>query len=196
MATIIEDGTGAGYALGVNSRGRLLAKATTEERAVFNSANDGLTFTVLSDFLTVTGVTSQEDGIMYIKNESDLKMYVHHIKIWCGTAGAFTKVRVYRNPTSGTLITSAIDADVTNMNYGSANTFEGLAYQGDGSNLTITNGEILGRHYLGVGMQQMMMQMWMGSVVLEKGTSIGVTVEAPNGTSVNLSCEINVYFEE
>lgn len=195
MATIIEDGTGAGYALGINSRGRLLANATTEERAVFNSANDGLTFNVSTDYLTITGVTSQEDGLLYMKNESDLKMYIHHIKVWCGTASQFTKIKVYRNPTSGTLITSAINANVSNLNFGSANAFEGLYYQGDGSNLTITGGEVLGRHYLGVGMQQSLMQMWMGSVVLEKGTSIAVTAEAPNGVSVNLTCEFNVYFE-
>jgi len=66
MATIIEDGTGAGYALAINSRGRLLAAATIEERAVFNSANDGQTYMILTDYLTVTGVTSQEDGILYI----------------------------------------------------------------------------------------------------------------------------------
>lgn len=195
MATIIEDGTGSGYALGINSRGRLLAAATTEERAVFNSANDGQTYTILTDYLTITGVTSQEDGIIYLKNNSDLDMYVHHLKVWCGTSGQFTKINVYRNPTTGTLIDSTIAADVTNLNYGSANTYEGLAYQGDGTNLTVTNGSIMGRHYLGVGMQQSLMQMWMGSVILEKGSSIAVTAEAPNGVSVNITCEINVYFE-
>lgn len=195
MATIIEDGTGSGYALGINSKGRLLAAATTEERSVFNSANDGQTYTILTDYLTITGVTSQEDGIIYLKNNSDLDMYLHHLKVWCGTSGQFTKINVYRNPTTGTLIDSTIAADVTNMNYGSANTYEGLAYQGDGTNLTVTNGSIMGRHYLGVGMQQSLMQMWMGSVVLEKGSSIAVTAEAPNGVSVNITCEINVYFE-
>jgi len=195
MATTIEDGTGSGYALAINRRGRLLAAATTEERAVFNSANDGQTYMILTDYLTVTGVTSQEDGILYIKNTSDLKMYIHHIKVWCGTSGQFTKIKVYRNPTTGTLITSTIDADITNMNYGSANAFEGLAYQGDGTNLTVTNGSVMGRHYLGVGMQQSLMQMFMGSVVLEKGSSIAITAEAPNGVTVNITCEIMVYFE-
>ena len=51
-----------------------------------------------------------------------------------------------------------------------------------------------GRHYLGVGMQQIDMQMWLGQVVLGKGSSMGITAEAPNGQQVNITAEINVYF--
>ena len=195
MATTIQDGTGTKRKVAVTEANRLLVDGIIEERAVFNSVEDGNTFVVSTGFLTYTGVTSQEDGLIYIKNNSDKKMLIHHIKIWCGTSGQLTKITTYKNPTTGTLISSAINADIQNINFGSANTYDGLAYQGDGSNLTVTNGSVWGRHYLGVGNQQMLSFMWNGAVVLNRGNSLAVVCEAPNGVSVSLACEIEVYFE-
>ena len=142
MATTIQDGTGTKRKVAVTEANRLLVDGIIEERAVFNSVEDGNTFVVSTGFLTYTGVTSQEDGLIYIKNNSDKKMLIHHIKIWCGTSGQLTKITTYKNPTTGTLISSAINADIQNINFGSANTYDGLAYQGDGSNLTVTNGSV------------------------------------------------------
>lgn len=195
MSTIIKDGTGSGNSLAVNKNNRLTADSIAEERAVFNSAEQGLAFNVLTDFLTFTGGAGV-DGLLYIKNTSDKRMQLHHLKIWCGTASTISKVVVYKNPTAGTLISGATPADTPNMNFTSGNDFEGIAYQGDGSALTITDGEIVGRHYLGVGMQQIDMQMWMGQIVLEKGASIAIGVQPPSAVSVNVSAEMNIYFED
>lgn len=195
MGFQIQDGTGSSRKARVSNSNRLLVDSIVEERAVFNSIDVGNTFIVLTDFLTITGVTGQEDGLIYLKNNSDLNMLIHHIKLWSGTASQLTKISTYKNPTTGTLISSAIDADVENINFASSNTYEGLAYQGDGTNLTVTDGSVWGRHYLGIGNQQMLSFMWNGAVVLGKGNSLAVTAEAPNGVSVNLACETEVYFE-
>lgn len=195
MGFQIQDGTGSSKKARVSNSNRLLVDSIVEERAVFNSIEVGNTFIVSTDFLTITGVTGQEDGLIYLKNNSDLNMLIHHIKLWSGTASQLTKISTYKNPTTGTLISSAIAADVENINFASSNAYEGLAYQGDGTNLTVTDGDVWGRHYLGVGNQQMLMFMWNGAVVLGKGDSLAVTAEAPNGVSVNLACEIEVYFE-
>jgi len=195
MGFQIQDGTGSNRKVQVTSKNRIKTEGVTEERAVLVSLEDGKSFNVLTDFLTITGSTGVEDGILYIKNNSDEDMFLHHLKIWCGTSGQFTKIYLYRNPTTGTLISSPINADTVNLNFSSSNAFEGLAYQGDGTNKTITNGDVFGRHYLGVGMQQIDMQMWMGQVVLGKGSSMAITAEAPNGRQVNISAQINVYFE-
>ena len=195
MSTTIQDGTGSKRKVRVNEGNRLLVDSITEERAVFNSVEDGNTFIVSTDFLSFTGVTGQEDGVIYIKNTSSKKMLIHHIKLWSGTAGQLTKITTYRNPTLGTLISSAIDADIENINFGSSNEYDGLGYQGDGTNLTVTDGSVWGRHYLGIGNQQMLAMMWNGAVVLDRGNSLAVTCEAPNGVTVNLTCEIEVYFE-
>ncbi len=195
MGFQIQDGTGSSRKAGVSILNRVLVDSITEERAVYNSINDGNTFVISTGFLSITGVTGQEDGLIYLKNNSDKQMLIHHIKLWAGTASQFAKIKVYRNPTTGTLISSAIAANTQNINFGSSNEYEGLAYRGNGTNLTVTNGDVWGSHYLGVGNQQMLMFMWNGAVVLEKGNSLAVTAEAPNGVTFNLTCEVEVYFE-
>ena len=195
MGFQIQDGTGSSRKAAVSDLNRILVDSITEERAVYNSIEKGNTFVISTNFLSITGVTGQENGILYIKNNSDKKMLIHHIKLWSGTASQFTKISVYKNPTTGTLISTAIASDVQNINFGSSNEYVGLAYQGNGTNLTVTNGSVWGRHYLGVGNQQMLMFMWNGAVVLEKGNSLAVTAESPNGVTFNLTCETEVYFE-
>jgi hypothetical protein len=195
MGFQIQDGTGTSRKAKVTELNRILVDSITEERAVYNSIEVGNTFVISTNFLSLTGVTGQENGVLYIKNNSDKKMLIHHIKLWSGTASQFTKINMYKNPTTGTLISSAIAADVQNINFGSSNDYEGLAYQGNGTFLTVTNGNVFGRHYLGVGNQQMLMFMWNGAVTLDKGSSLAVTCEPPNGVTFNLTCEMEVYFE-
>ena len=182
MATTIQDGTGTKRRVKVTELNRLSTDSITEERAVFNSIEQGNTFLIVTDFLSFTGTTGQDNGVLYIKNNSNKKMLIHNIKFWSGTASQLTKISTYRNPTLGTLISSEIDATVQNINFGSANTYEGLAYQGDGSYLTLTNGDVWGRHYLGIGNQQMLAFMWNGAVALEKDNSLGITCQPPNGS--------------
>jgi hypothetical protein len=195
MSTTIQDGTGSKRKARVTELNRLATDSITEERAVFNSIEQGNTFIITTDFLSFTGVTGQDNGVIYIKNTSSKKMLIHHIKLWSGTAGQITKISTYRNPTSGTLISSEIDANIENINFSSANAYEGDAYQGDGTFLTVTNGNVWGNHYLGVGNQQMLAMMWNGAVALNRGNSLAVTCQPPNGATVSLSCEIEVYFE-
>jgi hypothetical protein len=195
MGFQIQDGTGTSLKAKVTNLNRILVDSITEERAVYNSVEVGNTFVITTDYLSFTGVTGQDDGVLYVKNNSDKKMLIHHIKLWSGTASQFTRITMYKNPTLGTLITSGITATIENINFGSSNDFEGVAYQGNGTNLTITNGSVWGRHYLGVGNQQMLMFMWNGAVALEKGNSLAVVCQAPNGVTFNLTCEVEAYFE-
>ena len=196
MATQIKDGTGSGNSVKVTSTNRMLVDAITEERAVFNSVVDGKTFIVSTDYLTVTGSTGVDYGLLYIKNNSDLVMNIHHIKLWSSLSGQFTKVNVYRNPTGGTLISGANAAQISNLNFASAETFEGLAYEGTGGNLTVTGGEILGKHYMGIGNQQMLAFMWNGALSMPKGSSLAVAIEPPNSVGNTVTCEVEAYFEE
>jgi hypothetical protein len=195
MGFQIQDGTGSSRKAKVTDLNRLLVDSITEERAVYNSIEEGNTFVISTNFLSFTGVTGQENGVLYIKNNSDKKMLIHHIKLWSGTASQFAKIKTYKNTTTGTLISSALDATIENINFGSSNEYEGLAYQGNGTFLTVTNGSVWGYHYLGVGNQQMLMFMWNGAVALEKGNSLAITCEPPNGVTFNLTCEVEVYFE-
>ena len=191
MSTTIQDGTGTKRKLRITSDGRAAVDAIVEERAVFNSVEDGNTFVVSSDFISAP--SGSETGLLYVQNTSNLNLLIHHIKLWTGTTNTTSEVRVYRNPTTGTLISSASAADVNNLNFGSANTYNSIAYQGNGADATITNGSIIGRHYVGVGNQQMLAFMWNGAMVLPKGTSCAVSVTPQ--TSLSVTAEIEAYFE-
>lgn len=196
MATTIKDGTGTGNQARITKNNRLSVDSITEERAVFNSINIGKTFVISTDYITFTGSTGVEYGLVYIKNNSDLVMNIHHIKIYSDLAGDFTKVKVYRNPTGGTLISGANLASIANLNFGSAEEFEGLAYEGTGGTLTVTGGEIFSRYYSGVGNQQALMNMWNGALSMPKGSSIAIAVEPDNTIVDTITCEIEAYFEE
>lgn len=194
MGFQIQDGTGSSRKVKIDSRNRMVVDAITEERAVFNSVAEGKTFVLFTEFIDFTGIN--ERGIIYFKNESDQLMLVHHVKIWLGTLNQIVKVRMYDDPTGGTLISNAISCDISNINMGSSQDFEGLAYQGTGGTMTVTGGEIMGRHYLGNGNQQMLAMMWNGAMVLPKGSSMAVTVEPTSATTVSITAEVEVYFED
>ena len=191
MSTTIQDGTGTKQRLRITSDGRAAVDAIIEERAVFNSVEAGNTFIVTSDFIIAP--SGSETGLLYVKNTSNQDMLIHHMKLWSGTTNTTSEVRVYRNPTTGTLISSASAADTNNLNFGSANTYNSIAYQGNGADATVTDGSIIGRHYLGVGNQQMVAFMWNGAMALPRGASCAISVTPQ--TTLSITAEIEAYFE-
>lgn len=196
MATIIQDGSGTNRKARVTQDLRIAVDAITEERSVNNSIKDGKTFILYTDFISFTGSGTDEFGLIYFKNTSDELMLVHHVKVWMGTLNKVIKLRMYDDPTTGTLISGANLCDINNINMGSANEYPGIAYQGTGGNLTVTDGMIMGRHFMGSGNQQMMAMMWNGAMVLPKGASMAMTVQPVSGETVELTAEVEVYFEK
>ncbi len=196
MGFQIQDGTGTSRRTKVTSRNRLLTESITEERAVYNSVVDGQTYVAFTDFITFTGSGTNEYGLIYIKNNSDQLMLIHHVKVWSGTLNQTAKIRMYDNPTTGTLISSAITSNIMNINLGSSNEFDGVSYQGNAATQTVTNGELMGNHYIGSGNQQMLAMMWNGAMVIPKGSTMAVTVQPDNAAVISLTAEIEVYFED
>lgn len=196
MGFQIQDGTGSSRKAKVTTRNRILTESITEERAVYNSIVDGKTFVVFTDFISFTGSGTNQYGLLYIKNTSDQLMLVHHVKIWSGTLNQTARIRMYDDPTTGTLISSAITANIMNINMGSSQEFEGIAYQGNAATQTVTNGEIMGNHYIGSGNQQLLAMMWNGAMVIPKNSSMAITVQPDNAATINLTAEIEVYFED
>ena len=117
MGFEIKDGTGTGNLAKVDGDNRLEVRSITEtetEKAVL----DGRAFNINTEFLSIT--TDVEHALLYIKNNEDEDLI---IAAWfngtdLGTNGANAGlVRVYYNPTGGTIIS---DATV-----GNAKTFTG-----------------------------------------------------------------------
>ena len=85
---------------------------------------------------TVTLTTAGESGILYFKNNEDRNVHVDGLVMILGpsTGGLTTdttRIRVYSNPTTGTLISTALAADIVqNRNFGVTSALVADVYKG------------------------------------------------------------------
>lgn len=192
---IIQDGTGTGYQLKVNELNRAEIESTSQTRIADISARIGQAYTIASGFISLT-TTASYSGVLWIKNTDTegRDMYIEHIRV-CGTgtgSGMMEAVQcvVYRNPTTGTLISGASAAYTENNNFGSANEFNGLAYKGADGN-TITNGDWFTQfttHIPGHSVVD-----FNDSIVLPKNATIGFSLKPTIACEVCM--EVNCHFE-
>jgi len=144
MAETIKDGAGSGFLARVDARNRLVGTTVTDSQ--FEDSNlFGNAYNVNSGLITLT--TAGESGIIYLKNKEALDFHVTRVvAIFGPSSGGSTvdtvRVRVYRNPTTGTLITNTAGvAANSNRNFGSSNDFDSDAFAGAEGN-TITDGSV------------------------------------------------------
>lgn len=142
--SMIQDGTGTGNLLKIDSNNQLHSFCVTESEK--NAAvEDGQAYNINTGIIALTG--SSDSAIMYFKsNESPLNgdsdIVVDTIIIGINTISATITespvLTVIRNPTAGTIVSNATAADMkSNSNFGSANTLDSLIYKGaDGYTLT------------------------------------------------------------
>ena len=119
MATTIEDGSGKGYSVKVDETNRLSVRGTTESE--FDKATrSGNAYNVNTLFYSITGATEQP--IIYVKNNED---DVITLAAWfIGTSGSTSSngiLKMYTNPTSGTIISAGDDVESVNRLIGSSN---------------------------------------------------------------------------
>ena len=132
--------------------------------------------------LTSAGVS----GVLYFKNNEDINIHVDHIIVLLGnTTGGVTtdstEIKVLSNPTAGTVISGATDADmIQNRNIGASSTLDALVYKG-AEGLTFTDGEELVGSLLSPGTRAPFVL----DITVPKGKAIGVTIE-PNDSNTNM----------
>jgi hypothetical protein len=119
MATTIEDGSGKGYSVKVDETNRLSVRGTTESE--FDKATrSGNAYNVNTLFYSITGATEQP--IIYVKNNED---EVITLAAWfIGTSGSTSSngiLKMYTNPTTGTIISAGDDVESVNRLIGSSN---------------------------------------------------------------------------
>jgi len=126
----------------VNSKGEASISGevgTQSQQAVI----DGKGYNINTGSITLTNAT--ESALLYIKNNaSDLFIVKEVIAVLSNSTGGSGNgtLRLYRNPTAGTIVTNAVNANIGNRNFGSELTFQGLYYKGAQGN-TITGGTTL-----------------------------------------------------
>ena len=191
MGFEIKDGTGTGNLVRVDSENRLSSRAITEtetEKAVL----DGRAFNINTEFLSIT--TDVEHALLYIKNNEDRDLI---IAAWfngtdLGTNGATSGlVRIYYNPTGGTIISDAIAVTPVNRNAGSSRTLAADVYSGgDAKTFTGQDSTAVLYQTQTVGLRAF------GNVflTLPKGSSL-VSTYKPNGAQTPSAIPIYVGFQ-
>jgi hypothetical protein len=179
----IKDGTGTGREVQVDKDNRLKVQAVSETVAQ-NATHEGLSYNVNSGLVTLTDATEQ--GILYLKNNEDLALHISTIILIMGpsTGGATTdtsRIRFYKNPSTGTLISSASNADTSsNRNFSSSRLLVVDAYKGDGS-ATVTDGSVHIESLVSPGNRAV----FAIDELLSKGDTIAITIE-PNDSNTSM----------
>lgn len=194
MATTIQDGTGTKFKVRVDSDNRLLTK-TINETEFDHATSKGEAYNINTEFLTITANT--ETPLLYLKSNEDRDLV---ISAWfigtdadSGTATRLNLLRVYSNPTSGSIITSGSNITSVNRLIGSSNQLEADVKKG-GEGFTVsgfTSTPILyqtqGNKSRAFGTVQL---------VLKKGSSLVVTYQHYGLTQNDIYTGFQVYLSD
>ena len=140
MSNNIKDGTGTGRLAKVGDQNRVHTHALSASTSTVASVK-GDAFNISSNLVTLTN--DSEAALLYIQNneDADISIITEFVNIGTSTGapGVEGTTMFYLNPTGGTLISNAVEAQVLNRRIGDnetldADTFRGV--QGD----TITGG--------------------------------------------------------
>lgn len=194
MSTIIQDGTGTKLKVKINSENRMLTQ-TISESEFDHSVGKGEAYNINTEFVTVTG--SSEVPLLYIKSNEDRDLVLNAWFIGTdadtGTATRLSLFRVYKNPTSGTIISSGTDITPVNRNFGSSNELEVIAKKG-GDGFTVSGYESTPVLYQTQGTKQR--NFGTVQLVLTKGSSVVVTYQQYGLTSNDIYNGFQVYLSD
>lgn len=146
----------------------------------------GNSYNINSGLITLTN--DAESGVLYFKNNDNMNIHIDAIVAILGpsTNGITTdttRVRVYGNPTTGTLISNEVDADVVkNRNLGDPSALDALIYKGATGN-TITNGGVVIDSLINPGGRVS----FNIDLNVPKGKSVAITFE-PNDSNTSMKC--------
>jgi hypothetical protein len=190
MSIQIEDGGGVNGKIKGDANQRLLVNATTETYAD-QAAEVGDKYNINTGYVTVTA--SNECALLHIKNnETDPLVLTALIYSFGSSNGSGTiQVNVFRNPTSGTIVTNANNVSAnSNMNFGSNKTLSITAFAG--SSTHTTTGGVLSIASLVNNNSRNVISL--GAVVIPKGSSLSVSVKPGDGnTSMNTNIAAAAY---
>lgn len=117
----IEDGKGTGYSAQVDNNHRLQVKSISEGFNV-EAAILGDNYNINTGPITLT--SDNNSAVFYLKNGEEKDFIITEIIAILGTStggSGDTVVKIIKNPTTGTIITNAVDVDNTeNRNFGSS----------------------------------------------------------------------------
>lgn len=194
MSTTIQDGTGTKFKVKVDADNRLYAK-TINESEFDHATSKGEAFNINTEFITAT--SSTEIPLLYLRNNEDRNLVVYAWFIGTdnesGAASRLSLMRVYTNPTSGTIISSGTDLTPVNRLIGSSEQLNVTAKKGGdgftfaGNNSTPILFQTQGTKSRVFGTVQL---------VLQKASSLVVTFQQYGLTSSDIYTGFQVYLSD
>lgn len=192
MTEQIRDGTGTGNLVKVDGTNRVHVfgpRLTSQEDATSRADS----YNIHSGTVAVS--VSTEQGILYLKNNENRDLHITGIVAIIGvsTNGTEINFKMYKNSTSGTLISTGTDADTnSNRNFGSSKTLTADAFKGDGS-ATVTDGTVHIESIFG----PLSRVFFTLDEVLTKGDTTAITFTiANNDTSTNCQAAIICHLDD
>lgn len=187
MGMNIKDGnSGNILAVTADNHARTRSIVRTEAQA---SVDGGDGFNINTGLINLN--TSTASAILYIQNDSNRVLVLENIKVGVaggGTTNDNTLVTIIRNPTAGTIISNAVDVNISvNRNFSDDTDIDGLNFKGAEGN-TITGGEDIDIIGLPPGGEPFFSTV---DFHLSKGKSMAVTADT-NTTSGNTSIYVAV----
>lgn len=183
MSIIQDAGTGSTAKVSSSNRLQVHSVITTEAST---AASNGDGYNINTGLVTLTSAT--ESGVLYIKNNEDQDLKIEFLEMILapstgGVATDATRVRVFRNPTGGTLLTGAVNvADNQNRNFGTNKLLATNAYKGTQGS-TITGGNVIIEIFMQPGKRELLGI----DLTLTKGDSLAVSYQ-PNASNTNMKC--------
>ena len=187
MSEQIIDGTGTGAKARVDSANRLHTHSVNEDLIEY-AASQGDSYNVNTGTINLT--SANESALLYFKNNGDNDLHIASIGYLIGNSTGGTgdlQTVVTKNPTTGTIINGASDVGInTNKNAGSSKIMVVDAFKGAEAN-TFTNGSDFYYSLLSGSAKSYVIAT--GTVVLPKGSSIGVSV-TPQTSNTSMDIQI------
>jgi len=174
MTTVIKSGD-SGYTAEVDQFGDLHTFATSRTESAINTVA-GNTFWTASGFISLT-TTGSFSGIYYLKNTHATDFFSVEFLRTCNLAAA--QWQLYRNPTTGTLISAGTTVTPGNANYADGTILTGTVLGGADAQ-TVTDGAIIAQWINGAGHS---VQEFKGSLILGPGNSLALTCKPTVATT-------------
>ena len=182
--SMIYDGTGTGRRAKVNSHNQLEVQAETET-TYREAVEDSRAFNINSFEGTLSAITG-EQAVLYIKNNSQETLELVNLfgGFWNFTAGTNSHfiVKVYQNPTGGTLISDAQELPTVNRSAGAIDTFatDILVYEASAGGKTFGTTPTQPNAFLIQGSGRLFASI---DLNIPAGQAYGITIETTGGSA-------------
>lgn len=195
MSFEIEDGRGTGNKAEVKNHRLHVYSINLEEG--LNSSKSGDAFNINTGLITLT--SSAAHAVLYVKNTSQTQQMViqDFFYILGNNTGGSGDGLVYilRNPSLGTIVTTATDVEIqVNRNFSATNPLNFNAYKGF-QDATFTDGTKFLETILNSSTGRVAVPQ--GNVLLSNGNSVGIVYTPPAGTTdQDVEFAMNIYFRD